>query len=114
MIAIGASRGGLKAVQAILRQLPPDFPMPVAIVLHRYREIDDLIVAALQKHSLLPVTEVVDKEPIQPGHVFLAPANYHLLAEPTYFGLSTDEPVQFARPSIDVLFESAAEAFGAM
>jgi two-component system chemotaxis response regulator CheB len=58
------------------------------------------------------VVEVSDKESIQPGRIFLAPANYHLLVETNYFSLSTDEPVLYARPSIDVLFESAADVFG--
>jgi two-component system, chemotaxis family, protein-glutamate methylesterase/glutaminase len=114
MITIGASWGGLKAVQILLAGLPPAFPMPLAVVLHRHRETDDLLSAVLQKHSPLPVIEAVDKMPIQSGCVFVAPADYHLLVEPVYFSLSTDEPVQHARPSIDVLFESAADVFGAM
>jgi len=113
MTVIGASLGGLKALQTLLHGLPPGFPMPLALVLHRHKDDDDLLPAALQKHSALPVTEVADKEPILSGHVYVAPANYHLLAEPAHFSLSTDEPVEYARPSIDVLFESAADAFGA-
>ncbi len=112
MIVIGASRGGLKAVQTLLEGLPANFPLPLAMVLHRQKEADDLLQPALQKHSLLPVSEVLDKEIIQPGHVYIAPADYHLLVEKTYFSLSTDEPVLYARPSIDVLFESAADVFG--
>jgi two-component system chemotaxis response regulator CheB len=114
MIAIGASWGGLKAVQILLAGLPRAFPMPLAVVLHRHREADDLLSAILQQHSLLPVMEALDKMPIQSGRVFVAPADYHLLVEPGHFSLSTDEPVQHARPSIDVLFESAADVFGAM
>ena len=114
MIVIGASRGGLKALQALLGGLPGTFQMPLAVVLHRLGEADDLLQPALQKHSSLPVTEVLDKETIQCGHVYIAPADYHLLVEPTYFCLSTDDPVLYARPSIDVLFESAADVFGKM
>lgn len=112
MIVIGASRGGLKAVQTLLRGLPRDFSRPLAVVLHRHKESDDLLQPALQKHSALPVSEVLDKEIIRPGHVYIAPADYHLLTEPENFSLSTDEPVLHARPSIDVLFESAADVFG--
>ncbi len=113
MIVIGASLGGLKALQTLLQGLPRDLSVPLALVLHRHKDDDDLLQPALQRHSALSVTEVVDKEPVQAGHVYVAPANYHLLAEPTHFSLSTDEPVQCARPSIDVLFESAADSFGA-
>ncbi|MDB6066795.1 MAG: cheB, two-component system, chemotaxis family, response regulator CheB [Pedosphaera sp.] len=112
MIVIGASRGGSKALQTLLRGLPHPFPMPLAVVLHRHKEAGDLLPPFLQEGSQLAVSEVVDKEPIQPGHVYIAPPDYHLLVEPTHFSLSTDEPVSYARPSIDVLFESAADAFG--
>ena len=112
MIVIGASRGGLNAVQTLLKGLPDTFPLPLAVVLHRHKETDDLLQPSLQKYCALPVTEVTDKELIQPGHVYTAPADYHLLVEPPHFSLSVDEPVLYARPSIDVLFESAADAFG--
>ena len=113
MIVIGASKGGLKAIQALLRDLPASFPLPVAVVLHRHKETEDLLPPLLQTGSALPVSEALDKEPIQAGRVYFAPADYHLLVERTHFSLSTDEPVHCARPSIDVLFESAADVFGA-
>jgi two-component system chemotaxis response regulator CheB len=113
MIVIGASWGGVKAIQTVLQGLPKGFPTPLAVVLHRHKDDVGLLRPALQRHCAIPVREVVDKEPIQPRHVFVAPADYHLLVEPTYFSLSTDEPVRCARPSIDVLFESAADTFGA-
>ncbi len=112
MIVIGASRGGLNAMQTVLRGLSDAFRLPLAVVLHRQKETEDLLQPALQKCCGLPVTEAVDKELIQPGHVYIAPADYHLLVEPTCLSLSTDEPVLFARPSFDVLFESAADVFG--
>ena len=112
MIVVGASLGGMKALRLILQALPADFPETIAVVLHRHRESDDLLVNLLQHGSRLPVTEVVDKEGICPGRVYLAPPDYHLLVEPAGFSLSTDDPVQFARPSIDVLFESAADTYG--
>jgi len=112
MIVIGASRGGFMALKVLLGALPPSFPMPLAVVLHRQRESEDELALLLQQGCRLPVAEAVDKEPIQPGRVYIAPADYHLLVEPANFSLSTDEPIQFARPSIDVLFESAADVFG--
>ena len=112
MIVIGASLGGLQALQTILRGLPPTFPWPAAVVLHRDKEPDSSLCELLQRSSALPVVEVLDKQPIQPGTIYLAPADYHLLVEPGHFCLSTDDPVCCARPSIDVLFESAADVYG--
>src|ERR1700744_3399136 len=112
MIVIGASSGGLRALQTILGGLPATFSMPIAIVLHRHKDSDDSLLFALQRHSPLPLVEVEDKMLIQPRQIYIAPADYHLLVEATYFSLSTDEPVLFARPAIDVLFESAADVFG--
>ena len=109
MIVMGASLGGLKAVQTLLSGLPPSFPLPIVLALHRHKEGDDLLRHSLQRHTALRVIEVMDKEPIQPAHVYLGPPDYHLLVEQDCFSLSADEPVQFARPSIDVLFESAAD-----
>jgi two-component system chemotaxis response regulator CheB len=112
MIVIGGSLGGMKALRTVLRAFPRTFAQPIAIALHRYREGDDILIDILQKDCPLPVSEVVDKEPIVGGRVYVAPADYHLLVEPQNFSLSTDDPVQYARPSIDVLFESAADVYG--
>jgi two-component system chemotaxis response regulator CheB len=89
--------------------LPPGFPLPVIVTLHRHRDADELLVPVVQRGCPLAVSEVEDKEPVRGNHVYLAPADYHLLLERDAFALSTDEPVNFARPSIDALFESAAE-----
>lgn len=114
-VAIGASVGGLEAIGLMLRQLPADFPLPIAIAQHRAPSPPDGDLAGIwQQSTALPVAEPDDKSPIEPGHVYIAPADYHLLVETReQFALSTDPPVLYARPSIDVLFESAAEAFGA-
>lgn len=112
MIVIGASIGGAAAVREIFSRLPAAFPVPIALVLHRHRDSDDALIEILQRSSLLPLREPFDKEPILPGHIYVAPPDYHLLIESMYFSLSVDDPVQFARPSIDVLFESAADALG--
>ncbi|MEG5124312.1 chemotaxis protein CheB [Microcoleus sp. ARI1-B5] len=148
IVVIGTSLGGLQALTVLLANLPKSFPLPVVIVQHRHKSSQDRLSDFLQQQSSLPITDAEDKEPIAPGRVYLAPADYHLLIEspreweqslsendftrwgripvepihnskspivcrttPT-FALSTEAPVCYARPSIDVLFESAADAFG--
>lgn len=111
LLMIGASAGGLDAVCSILRPLPGDFPAAVCVVQHRSRDSDALC-EVIQDCTRLPVVEVTDKTEIEAGHVFLAPADYHLLVEEDHFSLSVDEPEMFSRPSIDIAFESAAESLG--
>lgn len=111
LIVIGASLGGLKAIQSVLAALPENFHAAIVIVQHRMVGVDTLS-ELLQKNCLLPVTEAEDKMVIESGHVYLAPPDYHLLVEAGQLALSTDEPVNYARPSIDVLFESVADAYG--
>jgi two-component system, chemotaxis family, protein-glutamate methylesterase/glutaminase len=112
MIVIGASLGASKTLPQVLGALPSSFPDAIAIVVHRHRESDHRLVELLQRCCPLPVEEVTDKIAIERGRVYVAPADYHLQVEAGHFELSTDEPVNFARPSIDVLFESAANAYG--
>lgn len=109
-VAIGTSLGGMRALHILLAALPADFQVPIAIVIHRHKEARELG-AVLALRSSLPVVEIVDKTPIQPGQVYLAPADYHTMIEGGHFALDTDGPVAYARPSIDVLFCTAAEAF---
>ena len=111
IVVIGASYGGLSALQALLPQLAPEFPLPVVIAQHRKKDGDDGLCEFLRKRSPLPLTEPNDKEVVEGGRVYLAPRDYHLLIEKSIFALSTESPVAFARPSIDVLFESAAEVY---
>ena len=144
--------GGYEALKVVLSALPEGFAIPVVIVLHRGRDSGESLMDSLQKACRLPVVEAEDKMPVEPGKIYLAPADYHLLIEKDFgfwnldfglkdgrifgneqrawgkinpkskipnpkskihFALSTEEPVHYARPSIDVLIESAAEAFGA-
>lgn len=112
LVAIGTSLGGLSALKILLDCIPGKFPAALVVVQHRHRESDQALSAFLQKFTVLPVHEVEDKERIQPGHVYLAPADYHLLVEHEHFSLSVDNPVSYARPSIDVLLESAADVYG--
>ena len=112
-VVVGASTGGLRALQTILGALPGDFPGAFLIVQHRKASAEDLLSSLLRRVCLLPVLTARDKTPIYPGHVYVAPANYHLLVESDqYLSLSVDARVSYARPSIDVLFETAAEVYG--
>lgn len=112
LVVVGCSWGGLHALEVILSGLPNDFDTPMAIVQHRRADSDDTMAQLLQRYTKLDVREVEDKDPIEPGIVYVGPPDYHLLIEGAAFALSTDEPVAFSRPSIDVLFESAADALG--
>ncbi|HEY7785651.1 MAG TPA: chemotaxis protein CheB [Pyrinomonadaceae bacterium] len=112
IVVVGTSTGGLKAMQTLLSSLPEDFPLAVVIVQHREAKAEVGLCEYLNRHSNLIVSEPEDKEEILPGRVYLAPSDYHLLIEKRAFALSTDPPVSFARPSIDVLFESAADEYG--
>jgi two-component system, chemotaxis family, protein-glutamate methylesterase/glutaminase len=112
MVVIGTSAGGLEAVCTLLRQLPAELPLSILVVQHRSRDSEALC-EVLQDCSSLPVQDIVDKEPIVAGRVYLAPPDYHVLVEEAHFSLTVDEPVVYSRPSIDVAFESAADAWGA-
>jgi two-component system chemotaxis response regulator CheB len=112
LVVVGVSLGGLHALEVVLPGLPADFPASVAVVQHRSAEKSSILAQILRQHCLLPVSDAHDKEPIQAGRITLAPPDYHLLIEGGAFALTTDAPVSYARPSIDVLFESAADAYG--
>jgi two-component system chemotaxis response regulator CheB len=112
-VVIGASAGGVEALSQILPALPPSFRPALLIVLHLPRERPSLLVDIYATRCTLPVREADDKEPVEPGTVYFAPPDYHMLVERSrQIALSTDEPVHFSRPSIDVLFESAADVYG--
>jgi two-component system chemotaxis response regulator CheB len=114
IVVVGTSWGGADALAALLKTLPADFDQPVAVVQHRAPTVHEGVFARyLSGCCALPVTEVDDKDPIVGGSVALAPADYHLLVEPGWYSLSLEAPVRYSRPSIDVLFESAAAACGA-
>jgi two-component system, chemotaxis family, protein-glutamate methylesterase/glutaminase len=111
IVVVGASTGGLKALPVLLSGLPAEFSLPIVIVQHRGKEMETGLCEFLARRSSRPVTEPEDKEPLLPGHAYLAPQDYHLLVQGGSFALSTESPVGFARPSIDVLFESAADEY---
>jgi two-component system chemotaxis response regulator CheB len=111
IVVIGTSAGGLSALQVLLPGLAKDFHCPLVVAQHRGKEASSGLREFMQKSSRLPVEEPEDKAPIESGHIYLAPGDYHLLIEKGHFALSTDAPVWYARPSINVLFESAADAY---
>ena len=113
-VAIGASAGGVEALLVLLRALPPDFPLPLLVVLHVAANHKGDLAGVFERQCALPVREAEDKDAIARATVYLAPPGYHMQVEPDLsLSLSLDEPVHFSRPSIDVLFESAAFAYGA-
>ena len=112
LVVVGASLGGLYAVRTLVEGLPADFPLPVVLAQHRRADADSRLSEILAECCPFPVVEPEDKEKLSGGRLYVAPANYHLLVERGTLWLTVDAPVWFSRPSIDVLFESAAEAFG--
>jgi two-component system chemotaxis response regulator CheB len=112
-VVIGASAGAVDALLHILPSLPKAFPLSLFIVVHLPPDSDSTLASLLATRCEIAVKEAEDKEPICPGVAYLAPPNYHLLVEPDLcLSLSSEEPVLYSRPSIDVLFESAADAYG--
>jgi len=112
-IVIGVSAGGMEALNAILPHLSEDLPFCVIVMQHMHPTSDDFLVRYLNERCNLKVKQADEKEEIVPGVIYVAPANYHLLVEEDRtFSLSVDVPVNYARPSIDVLFETAADAYG--
>lgn len=110
-IAIGTSLGGTSALQMLLPTMPSNWTAAVALVFHRAQGAGDTLERFLRKYSPLPVEEARDKTQILPGHLYYAPADYHLMCEENHFALTTEAAVSYARPSIDVFFESAAEIY---
>lgn len=113
-VVIGASAGGVQALLQILPALPDSFPIPVLVVVHVPPRRDNALVELFAAKCRLKVKEAEDKEFPDGGTIYFAPANYHLMAETDgSIALSSEEPVNHSRPAIDVLFETAADAFGA-
>lgn len=113
VVAIGGSAGSLEVILGILATLPPAPDAFFIIVVHRRNDKDSILENLFSYKTDLPVKEVEDKERILPGHIYIAPPDYHLLLENEhFFSLDGSEKVHFSRPSIDVTFESVAEVFG--
>ena len=111
IVVIGTSWGGLAALTELLGGLPGDFGIPIAVVQHRSKESERLLPQLLQDATDLTVCEMDDKDPLVPGTVHLAPANYHALIDAGSVTLTIEEPVRFSRPSIDLLFISAGDTY---
>ena len=113
LIAIGTSWGGLGAVSRLLDGLHDDVHQPIVVAQHRSADSEEGGLARLlSHHTRRLVSDPDDKTPLEPDHVYLSPPDYHLLVDGGHLALSTDAPVKFARPSIDVLFESVADEYG--
>ena len=112
IVVVGGSAGGMRALEALLGGLPRGFPIPIVSVQHRARESSNTYAEVLGRATSLPVREIDDDDPLRAPGVYLAPPDYHVLIEPGRIALSIDEPVSYSRPSIDVLFESAADVYG--
>jgi two-component system, chemotaxis family, protein-glutamate methylesterase/glutaminase len=113
-VAIGASAGGIDALITLLEGLQPPVHAPIIVVLHLPEEHESRLVQVFSRRVGVPVAEAQPHAPVRPGTLFFAPPGYHLLVEADRsFSLSCDPPVLFSRPSIDVLLESCAEAYGA-
>ncbi|WP_019026646.1 chemotaxis protein CheB [Colwellia piezophila] len=117
-LVIGVSAGGLNALHNILPRLPNNFPLAIIVLQHRGEVVfeganrNDFLISYFQKDCLMPVTEAMIGATIKPGNIYIAPAKYHLLIENTkVFSLSLEPPVNFALPSIDVLFDSASACY---
>ncbi|MDQ7244465.1 chemotaxis protein CheB [Leptospira borgpetersenii] len=112
-IVIGVSAGGMNAMKTILSSLPAEYGIPLILVQHIGPRSDGTWIRVLRDFSKIKIKEAEEKEKIEPGTVYVAPPNYHLLIEKDKtISLSTSERVNFSRPSIDVLFESASDAYG--
>jgi two-component system chemotaxis response regulator CheB len=111
-VVIGSSAGGIKALSSVLSALPSEFPLPIIIVQHLHPHSDSYLARILGNKCKLRVKQADEKETIADGVVYISPPNYHLLVEEDRsFSLSIEGPVNFARPSVDVLFESAIYAY---
>lgn len=112
-IVIGGSSGAIEALLVMVPALPATLRAAVLVVMHMPRDSRNRLVEVFRPHSALPVQEAQDREPVRPGTVYFAPPDYHLLLDHgPRIALSVDAPVHYSRPSIDVLFESAADLYG--
>ena len=111
-VIIGGSAGSFQVVTKILSVIPVNFPLPLLLCFHRLKHVRSGFVEALSLKSQIPVVEPFDKEQLKPGRAYLAPANYHMYVElANRIALSTEDTVNHSRPSIDLSFITAAQAY---
>lgn len=113
LIAIGGSAGSLQVLLDLFEGIDDNFPIPFLIVLHRNNRFDSSLEQLLSYKTNIPVTEIEDKDSIQQNHIYICPPDYHVLIEKEkIFSLDCSEKVNYSRPSIDVVFKSAADIYG--
>ena len=112
IVVIGASAGGIEALQELVSRLPPDLPAALFVVVHISPYSVSRLSQILSRAGPLPATQAVDGEPIEPGHIYVAPPDRHLLVRPGWVALSRGPRENHSRPAIDPLFRSAARAYG--
>jgi two-component system chemotaxis response regulator CheB len=112
LVVVGTSWGGLAALRTLVGGLPKSFQMAITLVQHRHKDSDHLLRTLVQEQTPLQVHEIEDKMPLERGSVYIAPPDYHTLVEPGHFSLSTEGPIRYSRPSIDVTFLTAADSYG--
>lgn len=112
LVVIGCSWGGFQGLRRLFADLPAGFPIPIVVAQHRLAQGEDGLDASMQSASAIPIMDVTDKEPLVGGAIYLAPSDYHTIVDGKSLALSTEDAVNFARPSIDILFESAANSYG--
>lgn len=112
IVVVGTSWGGLAALSELVSGLPRDFVLPICVAQHRSKDSDGLLVKILQDLTPMCVQEGEDKQPLCGGNIYIAPPDYHMMVDREDIVLTVDAPVRFSRPSIDVLFRSAADSFG--
>ena len=111
-VVMGASAGAVEVLLTLLPKLPENYPLPIVVVVHLPPDKPSVLAELFQARCHVVIREAEDKEPLMAGHVYFAPPNYHLLVEEKhYLSLSNEEPEHYSRPSINVLFESAADAY---
>ncbi len=111
-VIIGGSAGSFRVITRILQSLPKNYPLPILLNLHRLKHVRSGFMEALSIKSNIPIIEPYDKDSIKPGYAYLAPSNYHMYIELNKkIALSTEEPVNHSRPSIDLSFETAAQTY---
>ncbi len=113
-VVVGASAGGIEAMMQLFCPLPPDYPLPIICVIHLPEHHDSNLAEVFQQWTRIKVMDAEDKASILNGRLYFAPAGYHLLVEEdASFSLSCESPVNYSRPSIDLLMQTAAQAYGA-
>lgn len=112
-VVIGGSSGSIDVLLKLLPNLKAPLPLAIILVLHRKNAVESTMTELFASKTTIPVKEVEDKDPVEPGTIYIAPADYHLLIEQNReFSLDSSEKINFSRPSLDVTFESAAEVYG--